>query len=109
MSAGHQRLERLGGVVAGLGGQPHLAHVRDVEQAGRGAGLGMLGQDAGRILHRHLVAGEGHEARAELAMQGVERRALEGAGGIRSNRVSDRVALARRKDCAACDPLCPET
>ena len=44
------------------------------------AGLGMLGQDAGRVLHRHLVAGEGHEARAQLPMQRVKRRALERAG-----------------------------
>ena len=84
MSAGTSALHRPGGVVAGLGGQPHLAHVRDVEQAGRRPGLGMLGQDAGRVLHRHLVAGEGHEARAELAMQVVERCAFE--GGSRSKR-----------------------
>ena len=104
MSAGTRRLQRLGRVVAGLGGEPHLAHVRDVEQAGRGPGLGMLGQDAGRVLHRHLVAGEGHEARAELAMQVVKRRALERAGrGFGQKDLQSRVS--RRKDCAARPPL----
>ena len=76
--ARHQRLDCLGRVLPGLGRQPHLAHVRDVEQAGRRPRLRVLGQDAGRVLHRHLVAGEGHEARAELAMQVVERCAFEG-------------------------------
>ena len=100
----HQALQRPGGVVAGPGGEPHLAHVRDVEQAGRGPGLGMFGQDAGRVLHRHLVAGEGHDARAELAMQVVERCALERAGrGFGQKDLQSRVS--RRKDCAARPPL----
>ncbi len=100
----HQRLQRLGRIVAGLGGEPHLAHVRDVEQAGRGPGLGMLGQDAGRILHGHLVAGEGHDARPEFAMQRVKRRALEGAGrGFGQKDLQSRVS--RRKYCAARPPL----
>ena len=73
------------------------------------AGLGMLGQDAGRILHRHLVAGERHEARAQFPMQRIQRRALEGPAVGSLKTVSDRVALSRRKDCAVRDPLCPET
>ena len=107
--ARHQGLEGLGGVVAGLGGEPHLPHVRDVEQAAGGACLGVLGQDAGRILHRHLVAGERHETRAEFAVKVVKRRALQGAGcgiaqeGLHTSRVG------RRKHCAVRDPLCPET
>ena len=79
--ARHQRLHRLRGALAGLRGEPHLAHVRDVEQAAGGASVVVLDQDAGRILDRHLVAGEGHQARAQLAMKIVKRRALQGAGG----------------------------
>ena len=37
----------------------------------------MLGEDARRILHRHLVAGERHHPGAELEVQSVERRPLE--------------------------------
>ena len=102
--AGHQRLDCLGHVLPRLGRQPHLSHVRDIEQAGRRPRLRVLGQDAGRVLHRHLVAGERHEARTELAMQVVERCAFE---GIAQEGLQSRVV--RRKDCAACDPLCPET
>ena len=105
----HQGLQRLGRVLPGLRGEPHLAHVRDVEQAGRGPGLGMFGQNAGRVLHRHLVAGEGHEARAELAVQVVERCALERAGRRFGQKGLPQSRRARRKDCAARDPLCPET
>ena len=100
----HQRLQRLGRALPRFRGEPHLAHVRDVEQAGGGAGLGMLGQDAGRILHRHFVAGERHEARAQLAMQIVKRCALERAGrGFGQKDLQSRVS--RRKDCAARPPL----
>jgi hypothetical protein len=107
--ARHQRLQRLGGILAGLGGETDLAHVRDVEQAGGGAGLGMLDQDAGRILNRHLVAGERHQAGAEFLMQFVEPRALEGAGGRFAQKSLRQSRVARRKDCAVRDPLCPET
>jgi len=102
--AGHQRLDRLGRVLSGLGGEPHLAHVRDVEQAGGRPRLGVLGQDTGRVLHRHLVAGERHEARAEFAMKIVKRCAFEGIGqaGLQS-RITD------AKIAPPCDPLCPET
>ncbi len=79
--ARHQRLERLRRVLAGLRGEPHLAHVRDVEQAAGGTGMVVLDQDAGRVLDRHLVAGERHQARTQLAMEVVKRRALQGAGG----------------------------
>ncbi len=100
----HQPLQRLGRALPRPRGEPHLAHVRDVEQAGCRPGLGMFGQDAGRILHRHLIAGEGHEARAELAMQVVKRCALERAGrGFGQKDLQSRVS--RRKDCAARPPL----
>ncbi len=107
--AWHQGLQRLGGVVAGLGGEAYLAHVRDVEQAAGIPGLGMLDQDAGRVLHRHFVAGKRHETRAEFFMQRIQRCALQGAGRNFDQKGLHRVAYARRKDCAVRDPLCPET
>ncbi len=106
--AGDQRLERLGGVLPRLGGQPHLTHVRDIEQPGGGARLRMLGEDAGRVLHRHLVASERHQTRAELAMQRVERCAFEwSCSGFGQYGLQSRVAW--RKVRATRDPLCPET
>ena len=68
--AGHQPLQRRGRAVAL---QRRLAHVGDVEQRGVGAAVQVLGHDAGGVLHRHGVAGEGHHARAQLAVQRVER------------------------------------
>ncbi len=54
--------------------QPHLAHVRYVEQSGLGAGMQMLGDDAGRVLHRHVIAGKADHAGTAGAMQIVEGR-----------------------------------
>ena len=51
-----------------------LSHVRDVEQAGAGAGVEMFGEDAGGELNRHVVAGERPHPRAEFDMQRVKRR-----------------------------------
>ena len=51
-----------------------LSHVRDVEQAGAGAGMEMFGEDAGGKLNRHVVAGERPHPRAEFDMQRVKRR-----------------------------------
>ena len=45
------------------------------------AAVPVLGQDAGGVLDRHVVAGEGHHAGAEFEVQRVQRRALEFAGG----------------------------
>jgi hypothetical protein len=56
-----------------------LAHVRDVEDARVRADGAVLGDDAG-VLDRHLPAGEGNHARAELDVSVVERRVLEGLG-----------------------------
>ena len=70
--AGHQPLQRRRGVRAV---EPDLAHVRDVEQGGGGPAVLVLGQDAGRVLDRHLPAGERHQLAAELAVQIVQRRA----------------------------------
>jgi len=41
----------------------------DVEQAGGGARVLMLLQDAGGVLHRHAVAGKWHQFRAVRDMQ----------------------------------------
>ncbi|MEJ0072420.1 MAG: hypothetical protein WDO24_31215 [Pseudomonadota bacterium] len=37
----------------------------------------MLGEHPGRILHRHVIAGERHQLAAERAVQAVERRGLK--------------------------------
>jgi hypothetical protein len=41
----------------------------------------MFREDAGRVLHRHVVAGERHHAGAGGEVRGVERRAEQGFGG----------------------------
>ena len=51
-----------------------MAHI---EQAGGGAGMQMLLQDPGRILDRHLIAGERHHAGPARQMQRMERRARQ--------------------------------
>ena len=55
------RLERA------LAGNLDLAHVRDVEQSGRGANRHVLGGDAG-VLHRHVPAAKRDHASAESNM-----------------------------------------
>ena len=54
-----------------------LAHMRHVEQPGRGPRLYVFGDDAVRILHRHVVTGEWHHAGAKLNMPAMERRLPE--------------------------------
>jgi CBS-domain-containing membrane protein len=54
--------------------EERLTHMRDVEEAGSGARMQMLSENAGRILHRHVIAGEGNHARAKLDVQRVKRR-----------------------------------
>src|SRR6478752_10877832 len=46
--------------------------MRDVEQAGGTSDMQMFPQYAGRILHRHLIAGERHHLAAARQMQGVQ-------------------------------------
>ena len=53
-----------------------LAHMGNVEQPGRLAGVEVLGQDACRILDRHGVARERRDARAERDVESMERRLL---------------------------------
>ena len=50
----------------------------DVEQAGLAAGMEMLLQHAGRILHGHVIARERHHLGAERHMQRVKGRAFQG-------------------------------
>ena len=81
----HQPLQRQRRVLdlAGFRPQRELAHMRDVEQAGGRARVQVFLQHAGRILHRHLVAGERnhacrrapHGARATGCVSGEIRRA----------------------------------
>ena len=54
----------------------HLAHVRDVEDAGIRPHRAVLGDDA-LVLHGHLPAGERHHARSELDVPIVQRRIEE--------------------------------
>ena len=83
------------------GDEDRLAHVGNVEQAGGAARLRVLGDDAGRILHRHVVAGERHHAGAEshVGWRGAaSQRRVPGAGsailapttGCTSGRMSGR-------------------
>ena len=72
----HQPLQRRRRVGESARARPQrdLAHVAHVEQPGRRAGVQVLLQDAGRVLHRHVVAGEGHHPRPERHVQRVQRR-----------------------------------
>ena len=58
----------------------HRAEVRDVEHDGAVAAGEMLGDRARRVLERHLPPAERHHARAQLAVDCVERGALECRG-----------------------------
>ena len=64
------------GVPVGAG-DLELAHVGDVEDADAAPHGVVLGEDAGRVLHRHLPAGERHHLGAERLVAVVERGALE--------------------------------
>ncbi|MNJ49373.1 hypothetical protein D3C77_445970 [compost metagenome] len=69
----------------GLGGagtqKADLAHVRDIEQPGLFTGMQVFLHDPKRVLHRHVVAGERHHARAQFKVQGVQRGLLQCFGG----------------------------
>jgi hypothetical protein len=68
----HQRLQRAGDAFMIGPDQEALAHMGDVEQAGGAAGVGVLGDDAVRILDRHVIARERHHAGATREMQPVQ-------------------------------------
>ena len=70
----HQAFERR---CTALAHQADLAHVRDVEQRRSSAAMLVLGAQPGGVLHRHVVAGEGHHARTVAQMQGVQGGALQ--------------------------------
>src|SRR5690606_15429433 len=53
---------------------PHVAHV---EEPCGGARVEMFLQDAGAVLHRHLVPGEGHHLGSEAPVEAIERCRLE--------------------------------
>jgi hypothetical protein len=57
--------------------QKRLAHMRDIKQARFFAGVQMFFDDARGVLHRHFVAGEGHDLAAQLDMQRIKRRAAQ--------------------------------
>ncbi len=65
--------QRLKGARRRSAEEPDLAHMRDIEEAGVGAGMEMLGDDARGVLHRHLIAGKGDHAGAQRAVQIVKR------------------------------------
>jgi hypothetical protein len=90
-----------------------LAHVRNVEQAGEGAGVQVFGEDAGSILDRHFVAGERGHARDEFDVQRVERRSRKSSIRHRSpggcNEANHQDSAAARAAGAKRRPLCPLT
>ena len=51
------------------GPQDHLPHMADIEQSSLRPAVQMFGHYPRRILHRHLVAREGHHASAQSQMQ----------------------------------------
>ncbi len=76
----HQPLQRQRRILdlARFGAERNLAHMRNVEQAGAGAGMKVLLQHAGCILHRHVIAGERHHFAAAGEVQRMERGAFQG-------------------------------
>ena len=85
MSAGQSRSERARGRVIGPSSKAWPICETSNSPA-RGAGVQMFGQNAGGILHRHVIAGEGNHARAELDMQRMQRRSQQ-IGARRTNRM----------------------
>ena len=84
------------------GAHDKLAHMRDVEQPRRCARMQMLLDDAGRILHRHVVTGERHHPRAEPHVQSTQRRMFERLSGIRIGHRAISPSLSHRTRW--CDP-----
>jgi hypothetical protein len=75
---GHERLHRLGhGVIAPRRTQDHLTHVAHIEKPRLGAAMQMLLHHAHGILHRHVIAREGHHLGPQLAVQCIQRRYLQ--------------------------------
>jgi len=76
----HQPLQRECCVLdlAGFRSQRDLAHMRNVEQAGRGAGMQVFPEHAGSELHRHVIARKRHHLAAAGSMQRVQRGTFQG-------------------------------
>ena len=74
----HERLQRRRSVSTG---DAELPHVRDIKQTGSGARVQVLGHQAGRVLHRHAVAGKRNHARTQFQVQFVQRGAEQGGFG----------------------------
>ena len=77
----------------------------------RSARVQMLLQDAQRILHRHLVAGERHHLGAKRDVQLVERRAFQGlsAAGAALISLSSPIGLHPAPAGTSSSPLCHGT
>ena len=86
--AGDEGFERADRVSSG---DPQLPHMRDIEEPSLRARVEVLVEDAGGILHRHLIPGEWHHLGAECQMERVERGPLEGRrSGSKGHKTSDR-------------------
>ena len=98
--AGGQRLQRRDGCGAR---EPDLAHMRDIEEAGLGAGMLMFGDNPRRVVDRHLVAGETHHAGAQPLVKRMERGPLQRQFGVQGHpRTSDRAGRSGARSCPLC-------
>jgi hypothetical protein len=96
---GHQGFQRAGGVVAG---DAQLAHVGDVEERRRFPALPVFGNDAARVVDRHVVAGERHHLGAQFHMQGMQGGLQQiGSGHVSLRGHSGTNALSIRWDALA--------
>ncbi len=75
----YQQFESPRGILNSPGARTYrdLAHMRDVEQAGRSTRVQMFFENSKRIIDRHLVAGKRSDRCAQLKMKIVERQAPE--------------------------------
>jgi hypothetical protein len=98
---------RRGLVPAVVGQDKGLAHMRHVEQAGAAARPVVFGDDARRILDRHVVAGERNHARAQRAVAFGERRGFQGRVGGGTGHSGSPDNRSRRRPRPVARPLCP--
>ena len=97
----HQGFKGGGGIRAA---EADLPHVRDVKQAGLGAGVQVFGHQAAGVLHRHVVSSKGHHAGTKFEVQGVQGRAGERGGWVGQGRAPCR-STPRRWHREPCCPL----
>ena len=84
-------------------GDPQLPHMRDVKEPCLRACVKVLVEDAGGIVHRHLVSCEGHHLGAKGEMERVERCSLERRRvGCKDHRTSDRADAEASDHCPLC-------